>query len=263
MSLDRNLRKEPVFNDDLAACITCGTVVVKPDVREFTESSAVFEDGSVMENVDVVIFATGYSYAYPFIDDSLVKNSNNKVSLYKGIFPPTLEKTTMGVIGLVQSLGGIPPTSDVQARWAIRVITGKCRLPPKEIMIKELDEEEGEKKCWFGRSETLSTDYVSYMDELSSFIGCKLNITHLFLTDPKLAWQVFFGPCSPYQFRLTGPGKWEGARKAILNQWNRTIQATRKRVVSSHTQSSPVILLLKLILIPLLFAALLACCYLF
>ncbi|KAM4641184.1 flavin-containing monooxygenase 3-like [Discoglossus pictus] len=253
--VDKTLRKEPVFNDDLAACITCGTVVVKPNVKEFTETSAIFEDGTVMENVDVVIFATGYSYAYPFIDDSLVKNSNNKVSLYKGVFPPKLEKPTLGVIGLVQSLGGIPPTSDVQARWAVRVINGSCKLPPKDVMVKELSEEEGEKKTWFGRGETLSTDYVSYMDELSSFIGCKPNVPLLFLTDPKLGWEVFFGPCSPYQFRLMGPGKWHGARKAILNQWKRTIQAMHTRVVPSHTKTSSFVTLIWLLIIPVLLFA--------
>ncbi|KAM8929965.1 flavin-containing monooxygenase 3-like [Pelodytes ibericus] len=257
--VNKTLRKEPVFNDDLVACITCGTVVVKPNLKEFTETSAVFEDGSVMENVDVVIFATGYSYAYPFMDDSIVKNCKNKVSLYKGVFPPTLEHPTLAVIGLVQSLGGIPPTSDVQARWAVRVLNGTCKLPPKEIMVQELAEEESEKNNWFGRSETLSTDYVSYMDELSSFIGSKPKLPLLFLTDPKLAWQVFFGPCSPYQFRLTGPGKWDGARSAILKQWDRTIQATRMRVVTSHTEFSLLVKLVKLLFIPLLlFAVLLA-----
>lgn len=99
-------------------------MVIKPNIKRFTESSAVFEDGTVMDNVDVVIFATGYSYAYPFMDDSIVKNEKNKVSLYKGVFPPKLEKPTLAVVGLVQSLGGIPPTSDVQARWAVRVMKG-------------------------------------------------------------------------------------------------------------------------------------------
>ncbi|XP_075689442.1 flavin-containing monooxygenase 3-like [Rhinoderma darwinii] len=257
--VNKTLRKEPVFNDDLAASITCGTVVVKPHIKEFTETSAVFEDGSTMENVDVVIFATGYCYAYPFMDDALVKNKKNKVSLYKGVFPPKLEKPTMAVIGLVQSLGGIPPTSDVQARWAVRVIKGTCNLPPKETMIDELNEEEGEKKNWFGRSETLSTDYVTYMDELSSFIGSKPNLPLLCLTDPKLALEVFFGPCSPYQFRLCGTGKWDGARKAILNQWKRTIAATRKRVVPTHQESS-FINLVKILFLPLLLLALYLAC---
>ncbi|XP_073449345.1 flavin-containing monooxygenase 3-like [Aquarana catesbeiana] len=253
--VNKSLRKEPVFNDDLPTSITCGTVVIRPNIKRFTESSAIFEDDSIMDNIDVVIFATGYSYAYPFMDDSIVKNSKNKVSLYKGVFPPTLERPTLAVIGLVQSLGGIPPTSDVQARWAVRVIKGLCKLPPKDTMVNELNEEEGEKKNWFGRSETLSTDYVNYMDELSSFIGSKPKLPLLCITDPKLAIEVFFGPCSPYQFRLMGPGKWNGARKAILNQWNRTISATRTRVVPSHQESSWIVTLVKLMFLPLLLLA--------
>lgn len=121
----RTLRKEPVFNDELPARILCGTVSIKPNVKEFTETSAVFEDGTVFEGIDCVIFATGYGYAYPFLDDSIIKSRNNEVTLYKGIFPPQLEKPTMAVIGLVQSLGAAIPTTDLQARWAAQVIRGK------------------------------------------------------------------------------------------------------------------------------------------
>jgi len=39
----------------------------------------------------------------------------------------------------------------------------------------------------------------------------------MFLTDIKLAMTCFFGPCTPYQYRLIGPGKWDGARNAIEN----------------------------------------------
>ena len=41
------------------------------------------------------------------------------------------------------------------------------------------------------------------------------------LTDPKLAAQCYFGPCTPYQYRLAGPGAWKGARDAILTIWDR------------------------------------------
>lgn len=112
-----------MFNDELPARILCGTVSIKPMVTKFTETSAVFEDGTVFEAIDCVIFATGYGYAYPFLDESIIKSRNNEVTLYKGIFPPQLEKPTMAVIGLVQSLGAAIPTADLQARWAAKVFT--------------------------------------------------------------------------------------------------------------------------------------------
>ena len=43
----------------------------------------------------------------------------------------------------------------------------------------------------------------------------------LLLTDPALWLRVVFGPCTPYQFRLHGPGAWSGARDAIMTQWQR------------------------------------------
>jgi dimethylaniline monooxygenase (N-oxide forming) len=49
------------------------------------------------------------------------------------------------------------------------------------------------------------------------------------LKDPKLAMECYFGPCTPYQFRLTGPGAWQGAREAILTQWDRTYQPLKTR----------------------------------
>ncbi|KAK7507061.1 hypothetical protein BaRGS_00001912, partial [Batillaria attramentaria] len=43
----------------------------------------------------------------------------------------------------------------------------------------------------------------------------------LIKTDPVLAWHVITGPCTPYQYRLMGPGKWAGARDAILTTMDR------------------------------------------
>ena len=45
---------------------------------------------------------------------------------------------------------------------------------------------------------------------------------NLFLSDPKLAFAIYFGPVTPYQYRLMGPGAWKSARESILTQWDRT-----------------------------------------
>ncbi|XP_062989528.1 flavin-containing monooxygenase 3 [Elgaria multicarinata webbii] len=256
MPVNRTLRKEPVFNDELPSRIMYGTVVVKPNIKEFTETSAIFEDGTMQESLDHIIFATGYSYAYPFVDDeSIIKCRNNNVTLYKSILPPELEKPTMAVIGLVQSLGAAIPTAELQARWFIRVYKGLCKLPSKNSMLDDIDEKMGKKLKWYGQTDTIQTDYVVYMDELASSIGVKPNIPRLFLTDPRLALKVYFGPCSPYQFRLTGPGKWDGARDAILTQWDRTLKTTRTRVVPSSQNILPPFPMLVILALPLLLIA--------
>ena len=76
-------------------------------------------------------------------------------------------------------------------------------------------------------------------------VGVRPNILWLFLTDPSLCWKVMFGPISPYQYRLCGPGRWEGARQAIFTQWERVAQPMKTRDVhmeKSHHSSLPLLL---------------------
>lgn len=120
----RYLLKEPVINDDLPSRILYGAIKVKSRVKELTETSAIFEDGTVEENIDIIVFATGYTFSFPFLED-LVKVENNMVSLYKFIFPPQLEKSTLACLGLIQPLGPIFPAIELQARWVTRVFKGK------------------------------------------------------------------------------------------------------------------------------------------
>lgn len=130
----RYLLKEPVLNDDLPSRLLYGLVKVKTKVKELTETAAVFEDGTVEEDIDVIVFATGYTFSFPFLEDSLVKVEGNSVSLYKYMFPPQLEKPTLACIGLIQPLGSIFPTVELQARWATRVFKGEWAAQPSGVL---------------------------------------------------------------------------------------------------------------------------------
>ena len=55
------------------------------------------------------------------------------------------------------------------------------------------------------------------MDTIASLIGAKPNLLQILPKDPNLAFQCFFGPCVPAQYRLQGPGIWPGARDVIMN----------------------------------------------
>ncbi len=76
---------------------------------------------------------------------------------------------------------------------------------------------------------TIQVDYVVYMDEIAKLVGVCPNIPKLLLTDPRLAMHVLFGPVTPYQYRLRGPGKWAGARQAILTQLKRVAKPMQTR----------------------------------
>ena len=78
---------------------------------------------------------------------------------------------------------------------------------------------------------SIQVDYIPYSDELAELIGCKPSLWRLLIQDPVLALRCFFGPCTPPQYRLVGPGAWSGAKKAIEEVHNNVIYATKTRVI--------------------------------
>lgn len=221
----------PTINDELPNRIISGGVIVKANVCEFTETGAIFEDETMVDNLDAVVLATGYIFGFPFLDKIITDVHDKQVSLYRYMFPPDLEKSTLAIIGCFQPLGAVMPISEMQSRVATRVFKGLAQLPSKEDMWEDIATKRKAMAMRYKKSmrHTIQVDYVKFMDELAEIIGCKPNIRKLFFTDPKLALECLFGPCTPYQFRLMGPGSWKGARDAILTQWKRTYQPLQTR----------------------------------
>ncbi|XP_006900388.1 PREDICTED: dimethylaniline monooxygenase [N-oxide-forming] 5 [Elephantulus edwardii] len=251
----RALSQHPTVNDDLPNRIISGSVKIKGNVKEFTETAAIFEDGSREDDIDAVIFATGYSFAFPFLDDC-VKVVKNKVSLYKKVFPPNLEKPTLAIIGLVQPLGAIMPISELQGRWVTQVFKGLKTLPSKNEMITEISkvQEEMEKRYVTSQRHTIQGDYMDTMEELAELVGVKPNLLSLAFTDPRLALYLLLGPCTPIQYRLQGRGKWNGARKAILATDDRIRKPLMTRVVEKNDSMTSAMTMVKIMLAVAFFA---------
>ena len=79
----------------------------------------------------------------------------------------------------------------------------------------------------------------------------------LFLEDFRLACRVYFGPCTPYQYRLHGPGQWAGARDAIMTQWDRVYAPFKTRKVAASASAGGGFILLLVLLLSLVAAYLL------
>lgn len=254
----RFLSQHPTVNDDLPNRIISGRVKVKGNVKEFTETAAIFDDDSREDDIDAVVFATGYSFAFPFLEDS-VKVVENKISLYKNVFPPNLEKPTLAIIGLIQPFGAIMPISELQGRWVTQVFKGIKKLPPKSEMMSEIAkvQEELSKRYVDTQRHTIQVDYITTMEDLAELVGVKPNILSLAFTDPKLALELFFGPCTPMHYRLQGPGKWSGARKAILTTDERIRKPMMTRKIECSPSTNSVITMGRFMLAIIFFAVLL------
>ncbi|CAI5640022.1 dimethylaniline monooxygenase [N-oxide-forming] 5 isoform X1 [Oreochromis niloticus] len=233
----RLMERKPIINDDLPGRILQGAIVMKHNLEGFKDSRVVFEDGTVEENIDAVVFCTGYIGKFPFLPSTLSEGPYEEVTLYKRVFPPSLHPPTLAVMGLFQAKGPIMPTVEMQARWAVKVFLGQSRLPPKEKMLDVIESERRRNMQSYPcpRQAVLQVDYIPYLDFMAGEVGVQPKLLRLFLRDPALWAKVFFGPCTPYQYRLSGPGNWSGARQAIFTQWERVAQPFRTREIPENT----------------------------
>lgn len=62
----------PTVSQELLMRIGTGSVKVKPNIKQFTENTVVFDDNSE-ETVDAVIFCTGYKITFPFVTNQQVR----------------------------------------------------------------------------------------------------------------------------------------------------------------------------------------------
>jgi dimethylaniline monooxygenase (N-oxide forming) len=223
------------INDELPNHIAAGTVVIKPNVKRITETAVEFDDGTTVDNVDVIVYATGYIFGFPFINHPALTVKANQVNLYKFVFPPDLRPSTLAVIGCFQPLGAIFPISEMQCRWAARVFKGEVPMPSPAVMWEDvqLKKDEMAKRFVPSQRHTIQVDYVPYMVELSELVGCKPDICAVLKSEPVLGLKLYFGAMTPYHFRLSGHGAWVGARRAIMTTWDRMVVPFQSRKVPS------------------------------
>jgi len=125
------------------------------------------------------------------------------------------------------------PISEMQARVFGHTITRRTALPDKYAMLNDIaqKEKENERRYVRRRRHTIQVHYLVYMDELARIIDVKPKLCRYILSDPILAWKLYFHGAVPYQYRLRGTHRWSGARDAIMGVESRVFNTTRTRII--------------------------------
>ncbi|XP_023939983.2 senecionine N-oxygenase isoform X2 [Bicyclus anynana] len=107
----------------------------KPDVKEFNATGVIFQDGSY-EDIDDVIYCTGFQYYYPFLDKScgLDLSPKSVTPLYK--YMVNIRQPTMVVMGLTVR-ACLVVALDAQSRYATALVKGNFTLPSHDEMMEE------------------------------------------------------------------------------------------------------------------------------
>jgi len=104
------LASHPIMNTQLLHYLAHGDIVPKPDVRDLRGDRVSFADGSE-EQIDVIVYATGYTPAITFLDESLSTVSSD---LFLNIFPRGHRE--LFLVGHFETDGGAFPIVSKQAK---------------------------------------------------------------------------------------------------------------------------------------------------
>jgi cation diffusion facilitator CzcD-associated flavoprotein CzcO len=161
----RFLEAHPTVSSELLLRLGSGDAVAKPDIAELLDDRVRFADGSI-ENVDAIVYATGYRINFPFFDPGFISAPGNVLPLYKRMFKPGLDD--LAFIGLGQALPTIFPFAECQAKLAARWLAGDWALPARAEMEAEIrrDEERDVSHYAARQRHTMQVDYYTYEYDL-------------------------------------------------------------------------------------------------
>lgn len=156
----------PTVSSDLLPRIGHGRITPKPNIQRLEGDSVRFVDGSVQQ-IDRIVYCTGYKISFPFFDHQLLDPSgDNHIELYRKVVHPDLPG--LYFIGLIQPLGAIMPISERQSEWVADVVEGKVTLPARPEMAAEIaaDQAAMRKRYVASKRHTIQVDYWPYLKQL-------------------------------------------------------------------------------------------------
>lgn len=144
----------------------CGDIAMKPNIAEKLGKQVKFTDGSV-EDVDAIIYATGYNITFPFLDQTTAPVVDNHIGLFKRIWRP--ETPNLFFMGLAQPLPTLVNLAERQAKWIAAFLKGEYVLPPKAEMEQVIadDEQKAMGRYYKSRRHTQQINFDKYCIDIA------------------------------------------------------------------------------------------------
>ena len=157
----------PTISDDLLTRLGHGDITVKPNIKRLDGDSVEFVDGT-REQIDVVVYCTGYKITFPFLDSAVIDAQDNDISLFHRVVDPSHEG--LYFIGLVQPLGAIMPLAEAQAEWVADLLDGTAALPSGEEMRREIAAYKRGlvKRYVASKRHTIQVDFLDHLQEIKA-----------------------------------------------------------------------------------------------
>ena len=166
------LESHPIVNSQMLYHVGHGDIIPKPDLVELCGDRVTFADGT-SEMVDLIVYATGYQIAFPFIDASHLNWHGPGPDLYMHFLHPVYDN--LFVVGMVQPDSGVFWMMDMQAQVAAGFIDAQKHNPMLAEKLRQIKagpqpDMHGGLKYVESQRHFLEIDHVSYRKALKSLL---------------------------------------------------------------------------------------------
>ncbi len=156
----------PTVSSEVLVKCGRGDVKPKPGIAELCGKQVKFVDGS-LEDIDAIIYCTGYKVSFPFFDENFLAARDNDLPLYRRLFHPDIENVFF--FGLCQPLGAVMPIAEAQGKLIAKLLTGAYLPPSRDEMRADMARE---REAMFRRyvpskRHTMQVDYDLYLYRLA------------------------------------------------------------------------------------------------
>jgi len=156
----------PTVSSELLPRIGHGDIEVKPNIDRFSGGRGVrFADGSA-EEIDLVVYCTGYKINFPFLDPGVFAAPDNRMPLYRRVV--CVERPGLYFIGFIQPFGPIMPLAEAQMEWVADLLAGRVGLPSAAEMRRDVagEEERMNRRFVASKRHTVEVDFFPYLREI-------------------------------------------------------------------------------------------------
>ena len=191
--------------------------LVKSAINSFAGSSVLLSDGTKLDDINIVVFSTGYTKAFPFLNSLWNKKKQVEAALYRHVLPVEDQLQGIAFVGVPYKLTSFFPTAEMQSRWLAKFWAARGSMYDQQ----ELDQFKAEiqkrkDSLVYGEKYSFLADSISYVEELAEELGCRPPVEKLLQSDKVLGLALMYGPLISAQYRLVGEYTWPEAREYII-----------------------------------------------
>ncbi|PWT73768.1 MAG: monooxygenase [Proteobacteria bacterium] len=159
------LRAHPTISQDLYSRLGHGDIAVKPAIQSFDGKTVCFIDGS-KEQVDLIVWCTGYKVTFPFFDADFLSVKDNYLPLWQRMVLPGIEN--LFFVGLYQPLGSVMQPAELQAKVIADYLCGDISFPDAQTMRREMlaAQEANDRRFVKSTRHTMEVDFVPFLHAL-------------------------------------------------------------------------------------------------